>query len=173
MSKRKAEETLCCRPGKRFVSLLLERKRSVWPPAPSPQAGAKRKLLEEPLLEPHCKRPGSAAGGGIARPGHADSASGAGHVAAPGNGGSASGGGQGRPARDPTPGCRTSRLTGIAQNAPWDEVSCQYNSFQFWRVQLPPVDLTEIEDFRQPKITEEMNCEDPDESGEIEMELQN
>ncbi|XP_060701009.1 uncharacterized protein C9orf40 homolog [Hemiscyllium ocellatum] len=162
MSKRKAEETLCCRPGKRFVSLPLDRKRSVRPPAPSAQASAKRKLREEPLQEPECKRPGSA------RPGHADGGStvGARREAGAGDGdrGSASSGAGEWPAR-------ASRLSGAAQNAPGDEVSCQYNSFQFWRVQLPPVDLTEIEDFRQPKIIEEMNCEDPDESAEIEMEL--
>ncbi|GCB70033.1 protein AF1q [Scyliorhinus torazame] len=167
MSKRKGEDILCCRPSKRFVSLFVDLKGVR--PAPRRDSSAKRKLQAEGeaelLLEPACKRLENARRG-RAEPGDRSASHGEGWVRprAPGLGA-----GEPGASRSPT----GSSLTGTVQNAPEDEVSCQYNSFQFWRVPLPVVELAEIEDFGQLKTAEEMNCEDPEETTEIEMELQN
>ncbi|XP_067886069.1 uncharacterized protein C9orf40 homolog [Heterodontus francisci] len=171
MSKRKAEDILCYRPQKRFVSLFVDCK-SV-SPALSRDSSVKRKLQAgEPELEPEpaCKKLESARRG--AEPRDRDRSASGGWARG------ARGLGAGEPWATRSTACSTN-LTGTAlgagppQNAPWDEVSCQYNSFQFWRVPLPTIELAEIEDFGQPKIAEEMNCEDTVEAVEIEMELQN
>ncbi|XP_059825701.1 uncharacterized protein C9orf40 homolog isoform X1 [Hypanus sabinus] len=165
MSKRKAEDILsCCPASKRFISLfvnpLLSRGRT------------KRKLHEAELgPQPDYKR----VEGGSRGPN-------------PWERGTGTGAGGPRERRD-------SRLTGFAlaaarppseiglynstcfpvhtENVPGDEVSSQYNSFQFWRVPLPKIELDEIEDIGDMKIVEEMNCDIPEEETEIEMELQN
>ncbi|XP_059825702.1 uncharacterized protein C9orf40 homolog isoform X2 [Hypanus sabinus] len=149
MSKRKAEDILsCCPASKRFISLfvnpLLSRGRT------------KRKLHEAELgPQPDYKR----VEGGSRGPN-------------PWERGTGTGAGGPRERRD-------SRLTGFAlaaarpPNVPGDEVSSQYNSFQFWRVPLPKIELDEIEDIGDMKIVEEMNCDIPEEETEIEMELQN
>ncbi|XP_078070662.1 protein AF1q [Mustelus asterias] len=201
MSKRKAEDFVCYRPRKRFLSLFVDcqglRRHS----------SAKRKLQAEPPQEPACKRlenagrraePGDRSASGAepgdrgasgAEPGDRD-ASGA-HPGSRGASGAQPGdcGASGaQPGDGSWPQTRglgagepwasrsltgSSLPGGTAQNAPQDEESCQYNSFQFWRVPLPVVELAEIEDFGQLRIAEEMNCEDPEEAAEIEMELQN
>uniref|UniRef100_UPI00398F83DE uncharacterized protein C9orf40-like n=1 Tax=Pristiophorus japonicus TaxID=55135 RepID=UPI00398F83DE len=177
MSKRKAEDILpYCLPSKRFISIFVDYK-SV-DPLISRDNSTKRKLQAEEgqdsepdpgrLLEPECKRLESARRGPEPR----DRSARLGHSWAPG----ARGLGVGEP-RDTCP--TSSSLTGTArragppENASWDEVPCQYNSFQFWRVPLPTVQVAEIEDFGQLKTAEEMNCEGPEEAGDIEMELQN
>ncbi|XP_078423327.1 protein AF1q [Cetorhinus maximus] len=195
MSKRKAEDILCYRPRKRFVSLFVDSK-SVRP-ALRRDSSDKRKLQAdgetEQLQEPACKRLESAQRG--AEPGdrrarrtepgdqsasRAEPGDRSANRAEPGDRSASCGGdwarglGVGEPwAIRTTTGNSCSSLTDSAQNAPLDEVSCQYNSFQFWRVPLPIVELAEIEDFGQLKIAEEMNYEDPEEAAEIEMELQN
>lgn len=52
-------------------------------------------------------------------------------------------------------------------------MSCEYNSFQFWRVPLPKIEIAEVEGVREMKIPEEMNCDVPEEAAEMEVELQN
>ncbi|XP_078253120.1 uncharacterized protein LOC144592416 [Rhinoraja longicauda] len=173
MSKRKAEDIVsCCPVSKRFISLFVDCK-SV-EPLPNPERRAKRKLHaaeQDPgRLQPECKR-----------------AEGARHGASP----SASprdrggGGARARPQGVQQAGALQQRDTSTAPtrsappphapppNAPWNEVPCGYNSFQFWRVPLPKIEIAEIKDVGQTKIPEEMNCDVPEEAAEMEVELQN
>ncbi|XP_067839180.1 uncharacterized protein C9orf40-like [Heptranchias perlo] len=167
MSKRKAEDILSYyQPNKRFISIFVDC-RSVTPLISS----AKRKLQaveQDPgrLQGPDCKRVESAR---RAAPPPRDRSA-CGDTWSPGAGAA---GPRGTGPNGNISLIGTARRVGPPENAPWDDVSCQYNSFQFWRAPLPTVELAEIEDFEQAKIAEEMNCEDPEEAAEIEMELQN
>ncbi|XP_051876118.1 uncharacterized protein C9orf40-like [Pristis pectinata] len=166
MSKRKAEDILsCCPASKRFISLFVDCK-SV-DPLPSCGRSTKRGLyaaeLDPSRLQPDCKRAGGARHG----PSPWDRST---------NGSPWVRGVEAQQRRD----TRTSSgFTGSAPraapppNVPWDEVSSQYNSFQFWRVPLPKIELAEIEDIGHMKMPEEMHCDIPEEAIEMEVELQN
>lgn len=169
MSKRKAEDILsCCPVSKRFISLFVDYK-SV-EPLPSPERSAKRKVqaaeLDPGRLPPECKR-----------------AEGARHGPSPRDRDRARdrGGGGARPqGMQQQAAALQHRSTSTAPtraapppNAQWNEVSCEYNSFQFWRVPLPKIEIAEVEGVREMKIPEEMNCDVPEEAAEMEVELQN
>ncbi|XP_072137625.1 uncharacterized protein [Mobula birostris] len=188
MSKRKAEDILsCCPTSKRFISLFVDCK-SVNPLLSRERT--KRKLHEAELgPQPDYKRVEGASRGpnlwdrsASRGPNLWDRSASRG----PNPWDRSTSGAAGAPAVRETGtqerrGTRTSSssLTGSAlpaarpPNVPGDEVSFQYNSFQFWRVPLPKIELAEIEDIGDMKMIEEMNCDIPEEATEIEMELQN
>ncbi|XP_069786721.1 uncharacterized protein C9orf40 homolog [Narcine bancroftii] len=170
MSKRKAEDILsCCPATKRFISLLADCK-SVNPLLGRKRTG-KRKVQAAELdlgrLQADRKRAEGARQG--PNPGDRSASDGA----------RVQGGREEEGARAPREPRTSPNLAGSAPraalppNTPWDEASCQYNSFQFWRVPLPKLELAEIEDVNHMKIPEEMNCDILEEAAEMEIELQN
>ncbi|XP_042194220.1 splicing factor 3A subunit 2 [Callorhinchus milii] len=60
-----------------------------------------------------------------------------------------------------------------AQNVELNDVPSAFNSFQFWRVPLPTINLDEIENPTLENAAEEMNCEETEEAAHVEMDVQN